>query len=400
MYDAQGPLTLDGAKESLSVALRLVVCASMREQADIAVLGGGIIGLSIAWELGLQGHSVALWDRDEPASHASARAGGILVSRAVTDSQVPGRMFYTRSIAAWPEWLERIANASGMPLSLTRGGDWALFAHSGRAEAFADRLRRESDALRWQEQEHLPAQLRGLVADRPWRVFHFPDEACLDPVPVLAGLQVAAARAGVRLDYGLQGVSVTRDGEGFCLEASGRRLHCATLVMAAGPWSGQILSGLGWQARTQAVRGQIALVPALHPMDCMVHLEDQFYAVPRNGFTLLGATSEVGQWEEETTKEGLAWLQERIRKVFPGVDLSGAHRVWAGIRPRTLDRVPHLGWLEPGSLAVASGHYRSGISMAPLTGEVVGDLFRGISPGEDLRGLDPLRPKAGYERRD
>ncbi len=348
----------------------------------------------------MQGRSVVLWDRDAPARHASARAGGILVSRAVAASEVPGRMFYTRSIASWPQWMARIADASGHPLELTRGGDWALFAHSGRAEAFARRLRAESDRAGWEEVDRLPPRLQELVADRPWRMFHFPDEACLDPVPVLAALQVAVARSGGRLAYGLGEVRVARDGEGFCLRASGRELRCASLVVAAGPWSAGVLSGLGWDVQTRPVRGQIALVPALHSLDCMVHLEDQFYAVPRNGCTLLGATSEVGQWEEETSADGLGWLQERLRKVFPRLDLANAQRVWAGIRPRTLDRVPHLGWLEPGRLLVASGHYRSGISMAPLTGQVVGELFQGGSAGSDVLDLDPLRPRAGYKRQD
>ena len=153
---------------------------------------------------------------------------------------------------------------------------------------------------------------------------------------------------------------------------------------------------MGWKVETAPVRGQIALVPALYPGLSMLHLEDACYAVPRHGQTLIGATSEVGKWREETSEEGMESLQGRMRLLLPGLDLSGATSTWAGIRPRTRDRVPHLGWLEPGRLLVASGHYRSGISMAPLSGETVAALV-GERPVEiSARELDPLRPVAGY----
>ncbi len=130
----------------------------------------------------------------------------------------------------------------------------------------------------------------------------------------------------------------------------------------------------------------------------MLHLEDGCYAVPRHGMTLLGATSEVAQWAEETTPEGMEQLQKRMQTVFPGLDLAQATMTWAGIRPRTRDRVPHLGWLEPHRLLVASGHYRSGISMAPLSGEMIADLVGGRSPPASARDLEPLRPIGGYRK--
>jgi glycine oxidase len=142
----------------------------------------------------------------------------------------------------------------------------------------------------------------------------------------------------------------------------------------------------------------LALVPRLHGLEAMVHLEDTFYAVPRGDRTLVGATVEHGQWDETTTTPGLDELQTRMRILFPRLDLSLADFVWAGIRPRTRDRVPHLGWLEPGRLLVASGHYRSGISMAARNGEVVADLVEGKAVADDVSCLSPLRRGGGYRR--
>lgn len=368
----------------------------MSETRRIVILGGGIIGLSAARKLALDGHRVALVDRQGFGQHASGRAGGILVRRAVQRSEEPGRMFYTASIDAWSRWISEVSRESGVAVPLWEGGDLCLFAHRGRAERFATRLRMESAGGDWEELSRLPKEFEGVVASRPWRLFHFPREMCLDPHLALDALVGSCVRAGVDLRPQCPGLEVRRDGQGWCLELGSAVLAADVLVVAAGPWSNDVLEPLGWRARSAPVRGQIALLPALYPGLSMIHLEDGCYAVPRHGMTLLGATSEVGQWAEEPTHEGMAQLQRRMRVLFPGLDLSVATQTWAGIRPRTQDRVPHLGWLEPGRLLVASGHYRSGISMAPLSGDVIADLVAGRAVPSCVADLDPLRQPGGY----
>lgn len=307
-------------------------------------------------------------------------------------------MFYTASIDAWPDWIAEVSRESGVAVPLWEGGDLCFFAHQGRAQRFAERLSQESSGGDWEELPGFPDALRGVVAERNWRIFRFPKEMCLDPHLALEALVASCVRVGVELRPDCAGLEVRRDGQGWCLEVGNAVLAADVLVVAAGPWSADVLRKLGWQAESAPVRGQIAVLPALYPGLSMIHLEDGCYAVPRHGMTLLGATSEVGQWAEETTQEGMSQLQRRMRVLFPGLDLSVATQTWAGIRPRTKDRVPHLGWLEPDRLLVASGHYRSGISMAPLSGEVIADLVAGRSIPSCVEDLDPLRPNGGYRK--
>lgn len=365
---------------------------------EVIVLGGGIVGLSIARESALQGRSTIVLERDVATSHASAAAAGLLVSRAVRSSTVAGRMFYTRSLEAYPRWIADLERESGLRIPLAEGDDWCFFCPCSRADRFRDRLERESDPDSWQETDRLPAGLSEHVSSRPWRVFRFAHERWVKPSDLLPALRSSALRAGAQLLEGVGIPTVTRTaGGGWSVSTQDRTIACRDLVVAAGPWSGGVLETLGWSANLVPVRGQMVLVPRLHGLEALVHLEDSFYVVPRGDHSVVGATSEHGVWEETTTDAGLQDLLGRIGLLFPGFDPSLAVDRWAGIRPRTRDRVPHLGWLEPG-LMVASGHYRSGISMAPLTGQVASDLLADRKPSHDLADLDPHRRPGGYRR--
>lgn len=365
---------------------------------DVIILGGGIVGLSIAREVALQGRRVLVLERDRTGTHASRAAAGLLVSRGVVRSEVPGRMFYTRSLELYPRWVAELERESGIAVPVSEGDDWCFFCPCERGDRFHERLVRESDPDRWEEVDVLPPELDRAVARGRFRAFRFRGERWTRAAELLGALRRSAERAGAVVveDVG-EAVATRLPGGGFHVASGWLEIDAATIAVAAGAWSGQILSQLGWTANLVPVRGQVALVPRLHDLDALVHLEDAFYVVPRGEFSLVGATSEHGVWDETTTEEGMAELARRVGSLFPGFDPGKAADRWAGIRPRSRDRVPHLGWLEPG-LLVASGHYRSGISMAPLTGIVAADLLAGREPSEPIPDLDPLRRPGGYRR--
>jgi len=357
---------------------------------DVIVVGGGIAGLSTARELALRGLRPIVLERDRTGSHASTAAAGILVSRGSVRSDRAGRSFYLRSLQEYPAWIRRLSEASDIPLRLEEGDDWCFFPPGAAADRFRARLEAESDPSRWTETESVPAGLETSYHPDRFRAFRISGERWTDPTPLLAALRQAALAAGARIEEGCGRVELFRDGERWGARTMDRTYLADSAVVAAGPWTDSVLSQLGWEAVLVPVRGQLALVPALHGSNSMVHLEDTFYAVPRDGWTVVGATMEHGTWDESVTAGGLSSLQERMRTLFPGLDLSRAGRTWSGIRPRTRDRIPHVGKLEPG-LFVASGHFRSGISMAPRTGRVLADLLTGIPLEADALELDPLR---------
>ncbi|MCB9496476.1 MAG: FAD-binding oxidoreductase [Fibrobacteria bacterium] len=365
---------------------------------DVVILGGGIVGLSIAREASRFGLSALVLERDRVGSHASGAAAGLLVSRGVVRSSVPGRMFYTQALQSYPRWVADLERESGLSVPLHTTDDWCFFCPCGRADRFRDRLERESDPALWEETDLVPPGLGTFLRPTSFRVFRFHEERWLRPGDLLPALRDAAIHVGSEVMDGVGEPRVERLATGgFRVLLEDRSFSTGQLVVAAGPWTGNVLSELGWAANLVPVRGQMALVPRLHDLDALVHLEDSFYVVPRGNYSLVGATSEHGKWSEETTEEGMAELRRRVGTLFPDFDPSRAVERWSGIRPRTRDRVPHLGWLEPG-LMVASGHYRSGISMAPLTGVVAAELLTGRTPSHDLSDLDPHRRPAGWRR--
>lgn len=363
----------------------------------VLVVGGGITGLAIAHELAGRGYRPVVVERDRVASHASGAAAGILAARGVVRSDVPGRMFYTRSLSAYPRWVERLVRESLADAPLFEGDDWCLFPHGGQADRFRQRLERESDPALWEELDG-PAPWSGAPDPDEFRVFRFSQERWLSPVRLMAALFGATLRAGAVVMEQCGPVEVQREGMGWRARTRQGDFTADIAVVAAGPWSGEVLAPLGWFANLVAVRGQLALMPALHPLPAMVHLCDKWYVVPRDGMSVVGATVEHGCWEEQTTPEGMADLQMALDGLFPGLDLARATRAWSGIRPRTRDRIPHVGWLERG-LFLASGHYRSGISMAPRTASLVASYLDGDVIPEDARELSPLRARGGWTHR-
>jgi glycine oxidase len=142
------------------------------------------------------------------------------------------------------------------------------------------------------------------------------------------------------------------------------------------------------------VKGQLIRIPRFHDSEAMIHFNDEMYLVPRGDDLVVGATSEPGTWNEDFDDAGQGWLESRLARMLPKVARGPLER-WTGIRPRTADRLPWMGWLDAQrGWAVCAGHYKSGISMAPLAAACMLKLLGREKPPVDLAPFDPLRRKA------
>ena len=320
---------------------------------DAVVVGAGIIGLAAAVELAEAGVRVSVVDRGEPGSEASWAAAGILGPQSEAHGPGPMLDLCVQSFQLYDGWIEKL----GGDVGYERCGTLHLAFTRAEADALA--------ALRdWQQAAGLRAELRndarGLVA------LWLPDEGRVDNRRLVAALRAAAQRRGVTF----------RKHEVARLD----RVEGELAVVAAGAWSGPIAG-----VHVEPVRGQLLLLDAPPPPSVVFGAGG--YLVPRGGRTLVGATVERVGFDKSTTREARLQLEAvaaRLGAVGPVVDQ------WAGLRPGTADGLPILGRTAWGDI-VATGHYRNGILLAPVTAAIVRALALGQPPPVDLRPFAPDR---------
>ncbi len=362
---------------------------------DLSIAGAGVMGLACAYEASRHGRKVLVFDPGETAAQASSAAAGILVAR---DAQVffsPFREFYVRSIRAYPEWLGRLTEAGGTAVPYHRGGDFMVFdltdaASVKRLEEKKRQFEREK-ATAFTVSHELPPILRGHSRLEKVATLHFPDEAYVQNRDLLTALRKACEKAGVEFRRGATASPWTSNGEVTRIPFSDGEVTTRQVLIAAGAWSVNLLAAQGISAPMTPVKGQMIRIPRFHDGEAMIHFNDDMYLVPRGDSLIVGATSEPGVWQEGFDATGEAYLTERLGRLLPDAPRKQLEN-WTGIRPRTRDRLPWMGWVDAQrGWAICTGHYKSGISMAPLASECMHRLLVREKPAVDLAPFDPWR---------
>lgn len=355
---------------------------------DVAVIGGGVIGLAVAWRAAQRGLSVCVLERGELGEGASHVAAGMLAPVTEADAgELALLELGLRSARSWPAFARELADAAGSDPGLRRSG--ALVVARDRDEAEA--LEREL-ALRLhlglEVQRLLPSAARRLepaLAPTLRLALDVPGDHSADPRAVVLALAEAARRAGVALRTGAAAERVEHSrgqvaGVGL---AGGEVVAAARVVVAAGAWAGAI-GGLPPIA-LRPVKGQILRLrdpsgPGL--LERIVRFEGG-YLVPRgDGRYVLGATTEERGFDTTVTAGGLYELLRDAGELVPGVHELVVEEMAAGLRPATPDNAPLLGpTAELDGLHWATGHHRNGILLAPVSADIVADGLEGRGAG-------------------
>ncbi|MGI8309728.1 glycine oxidase ThiO [Saccharopolyspora hattusasensis] len=364
-----------------------------KRKKHVVVVGGGVIGMSVAWRAAAAGHRVQLVDA-EPASGASNVAGGMLAPIA---EAWPGEEELLElgeaSLRLWPAFAGELGQASGLPSGLRREGTLVVGVDSAdRAELdslvdYLARLGRTVTRLTSREVRRLEPSLGPAVRGG----LEVPGDLAVDNRLALAALRAAAAAAGV--DFVAANAKRVQPG---AVELEDSTVDCDAVVIAAGVHSGALHPAL--KDRIRPVKGEIlrlrARTTALPPPSRTIRgpvRGRQTYLVPRDdGGLVLGATQyEVG-FDTEVTMGGVRDLIADAERLMPGIAEYQLVEAAAGLRPSTDDNLPVLGWLEPGVLA-ATGHHRGGFLLAPVTVEAVLALLHGEEPATEIKAADPSR---------
>jgi glycine oxidase len=386
---------------------------------DLAIVGGGIIGLAVAWRARAKGLSVTVLEREKVGRGTSHVAAGMLAPVAEAEFGESGRAALDlglRSASMWPGFAAELERASGEQVGLLRTGTLVLARDEDEARelerqiAWRDSLGLRTVRLRGSEaREREPA-----LAPTMRLALEAPEDHSVDPRRVLVALRRACELLGVRIreHSPVAGVQLNEAGTrvaGVVLEG-GESCAARDVVIAAGAWSGS-LEGLPAEARVpvRPVKGQLLRLrdpagPGL--LERVVRFEGGYLLPRADGRYVLGATVEERGFERHATAGGVYELLREAHEVVPGVSELQIEELCVGLRPGTPDNLPLIGRAGCQSLAGltwATGHHRNGILLAPLTAELVLASLLGESHNPLLTACDPGRftavpdPSAGKD---
>jgi glycine oxidase len=345
---------------------------------DVAVVGAGVIGLSIAWRLARRGLSVAVFDRGAAGGGASLAATGMLAAAAEHEPGDPELLALAlESQRIWPEFGRALEAQSGIDIDFRESGTLVVALVRDEVERLRfrhDLHKRCGLSTRWlggpQVRELEPA-LRPSVAAG----LFCPDDHQVDPRLVMAALRGAVQASGAELFEHCAVEALDLSGGRVCgVQTAAGRCRAATVVLAAGAWTAGNLLPAGLAVPVRPLKGQALALLTSAETGTLTHIvwTEQVHMAPKgDGRLIVGATVEERDFDAAVTAGGLYALLEGARRAFPSVEEMAVETIWTGFRPSSIDDAPILGASGIHGLVVATGHHRNGYLLAPVTASAI-----------------------------
>jgi glycine oxidase len=362
--------------------------------ADVLIVGGGVIGLTIARALAKRGvRDVTLIERGQMHAEASWAAGGILGPQVEADRVDDFFRLARASRDMYPEFARALNEESGTDVELdTTGTVYLAFTQEQESE-LRHRYNWQTKAgfaIEWLSDGEARA-LEPCISSAVRCALRFPNDIQVENRRLVTALAIANERLGVRMISGCEVSELcVAQGRVCGVETSLGRVSAPIVVLAAGAWTSLIKSSLP-KIQIEPVRGQMLCFKADPPIARHVIYSSRGYLVPRrDGRVLAGSTSEHVGFERSVTDEGMIKIKSMAIEIVPSIRSLPLASSWAGFRPRAADGPPVLGPCEGiEGLFYATGHYRNGILLAPITGELIAET---IISGESASLLKPFSP--------
>ena len=373
---------------------------------DCCIIGGGIIGLSIARELAGRGHRVRVLARDRRRDTASWAAAGIfppVSARPSADANLALTAFSDRLHRTWARELHA---ETGIDNGLVACGGLHVAAGAANLallEVEANEWRSRGVRCDWIDAAGVirlePVLAAAVASDRISGGLLLPDEMRIRPPRHLEALERSCSARGVRLVSETEVVGVTvAAGRLTGVEAvvAGRRqrFEADAYVLAAGAWTGELAESLGLAIDTRPIRGQIALLAFPEPLLSRVVNRGLDYLVPReDGRVLVGSTLEDVGFDRSTVAADIDRLLAVAADLLGDISAATVEQTWAGLRPGSVDGLPRIGRVPACDNAfLAAGHFRAGLHQSTGTAVLVADLVEDRSPSLDVAPFAPGRP--------
>jgi glycine oxidase len=336
---------------------------------DVIIAGAGIIGVSLALELRERGAEVLVLDRGAPGQESSSAAAGML-SPSDPETPVALRPLAFASAKLFPEYARKLESHASANVDFRRQGTIAL----REGEDIPDQYRRldPGEARRLEPALELGARNAFLVV-----------EDSVDPALLMQAALQCAQRRGVEIRGNCSVLEMRSLQSEVEIITNSQRLLARTAVNCRGAWSG---------APVRPRKGQMLYLQPKHA-GLLQHVINahEVYIVPRSsGKILIGATVEDAGYDKAVSSDVIAGLHRAAAKLVPELTRARVTSSWAGLRPGSPDNLPLLGQTDPG-IFMASGHFRNGILLAPITARIMAALVMGESGGIDISAFSPDR---------
>jgi len=361
---------------------------------DVAIAGGGVIGGSIALELARAGLRVAVFDRQAPGQEASWASAGIISPAPENPGQFAIVELAKRSAALYPEFVALVEETSGQSTGFRAKGTLeALFSSDAKAElstiiAVHHGLGLKAEPLRAADARELEPALSEEVEAAVLR----PDEASIDNRALTAAVLSAAQQSGAEIHASCGAKGIWREGDccrGLILQHE--KVEAKWTIIAAGCFSGAI-EGATPYAPVRPAKGQMVALRADDLQIERVLWSEKIYLVPRNdGRILAGATVEYVGFDKRVTAGGIEKILAAAIELAPGLRNARIEETWAGLRPDSSDHLPILGPTDLEGLLMATGHFRSGILLTPITARLIREWITEQRVSLDWDRFSPLR---------
>jgi glycine oxidase len=361
---------------------------------DVAIAGGGVIGGAIALELSLAGMRVAIFDRQQPGQEASWASAGILSPAPESPGMIAMVPLGKRSLSLYPEFVARIEELSGKSTGFRPKGTLEAFFSGDIKEklstiiALHHGLGLRAEPLRAEDARELEPALSEDVEAAVLR----PDECSVDNRALTSAVLDAAKSSGAEIFSGNGARAIWREGNrcaGLILQ--NEKVAAKWAIIAAGCFSAAI-EGVANYAPVRPAKGQMASLRIDDLEIQRVLWSENIYLVPRNdGRILAGATVEHVGFDKRTTAGGIQKILAAAIELVPGLANARIEETWAGLRPDSPDHLPILGPTDVDGLLMATGHFRSGILLTPITARLIREWITEERVSVDWDRFSPLR---------
>lgn len=363
-------------------------------------MGGGIIGCAVGYYLAKAGVKPLILEKTAVAAEASSGAAGLLTAQTHTDEDSPLFRLKLASRALYPVLADELRERADGDIEYRSIGH--LLPTFSEDEA-AEVKRR----IAWQTASGLRAEW--LTRDEARRIEpglslrllgagHFPDDHHVNNTAITQGLAAACRWMGGKVRVGCEVTHLLRQKDRIIgVQTGEERIEAGLVVLAAGAWSGGFAEDLGVPLPVFPAKGQIIVARTATPTLARVAYGADVYVIPRtNGEHIIGSTVEFVGFDKRVTVEGIAGLLGQATALVPGLREAEMIANWGCLRPASSDALPLLGTLpdRPG-VVLATGHFRNGILLGPITGQLLAELIVQGTPSFPLDAFRPDRPFNG-----